>query len=115
MEFKKTIAIDFDGVLNEYKGYDRKNLYQPRKKAKEFLIELNKKYTVIVFTSRLKFDVERWLKKHHLDEYVVRVTNDKPPAFAYIDDRGINFDGDYDKVLRKLDGFSTWWEMKMHD
>lgn len=110
MKFKKTVAVDFDGVLNEYRGFDEKNLYTPRKGAKEFLETLTHDYTVIVHTSRDRFKVEQWLRKYNLDKYVRRVSNTKPPAVAYIDDRAINYDDDYMEVLKKLDNFKTWWE-----
>lgn len=110
MKFKKTIAVDFDGVLNDYKGYDEKNLESPRKGCKEFLEELSKNYTIIIFTSRNHTLVEIWLKEYHLDKYIKNVTNMKPPAVAYIDDRAINFNGDYSKVLDKLKDFKAHWE-----
>ena len=34
---KKDICIDFDGVLNIYKGYDENNLGQKREGCEEFL------------------------------------------------------------------------------
>lgn len=110
MEFKKTIAVDFDGVLNNYKGYDPKNLGTPRKEAKKFLEVLNKEYTIIIFTSRNHTLVRHWLKEYHLDKYIKNVTNSKPPAVAYIDDRAIRFDGNYDEVLDQAMNFKTYWE-----
>ena len=110
MEFKKTIAVDFDGVLNNYKGYDAKDLGTPRKEVKKFLETLNKEYTVIIFTSRNHTLVRQWLKEYHLDKYIKNVTNSKPPAVAYIDDRAIRFDGNYDEVLKQAKDFKAYWE-----
>ena len=40
MPLKPIICIDFDGVLNNYNGYDGDNLGTPRPGAKEFLEKL---------------------------------------------------------------------------
>ncbi len=55
---KKNIAVDVDGVLAEYsgwKGFD--HIGDPLLGAREFLIELRKKYRVVIFTT--KCNVER--------------------------------------------------------
>ena len=41
--------------------------------------------------------------------YVDNVTGYKVPAVAYLDDRGINFDGDYEKALAELKDFKPYW------
>ena len=41
MPLKPIICIDFDGVLNNYKGYDGDNLGTPKDGAKEFLEKLH--------------------------------------------------------------------------
>lgn len=110
MNFKQTIAIDFDGVLNEYTGYDEKDLSTPRTGCKEFLECLYKDYTIIVFSSRNHTHVEDWLRYYRLDKYIKKVTNIKPPAVAYIDDRGIRFNGNYDEVLELLKDTNPYWK-----
>ena len=50
---KKTILIDLDGVLNNYKGdFDRNFIPNIKEGAKEFLKEVTKKYTIKIFTTR---------------------------------------------------------------
>lgn len=39
---KKTICVDFDGVLNEYDGYEEGDLGEPLTGSKEFIKELRK-------------------------------------------------------------------------
>lgn len=108
---KKIVAVDFDGVLNRYNGWKGENeLYPPQSGAKYFLKKLDEKYTVIIFTCRDTQKIWEWLKKYKLDQYIQEVTNKKPRAFAYIDDRAIEYNGSYKKVLKTLNEFKTWWE-----
>ena len=68
------------------------------------LQELSAQYTLIVYTCKARADrglvdgktgtelVWNWLKEHDLDQYVSKVTAEKPRAVCYIDDKGIRFD-----------------------
>lgn len=110
MEFKKTVAVDFDGVLNNYHGYNPNDLGTIREGAKEFLEELHQEYTVIIYSTRNSTDIIHWLEKYHLNRYIKEVTNKKPPAVAYIDDRGIRFEGDYKQCLSDFTEKAYWQE-----
>ena len=104
-EYKKTIAIDFDGVIHKYsKGWQNGKIYDdPIEGALEAIVELvNKNYKVVVFTTReYTGAVREWIitklheckavKGKSFDMKNFEVTNTKPPAIAYIDDRGIRF------------------------
>ena len=106
---KPNVCIDFDGVLNTYKGWVNENyLYTPREGAKEFLETLNKEYTIIIFTVRDKKKVADWL--HDNDMPFSIVTDRKVGAVAYIDDRGLCFEGSYEKVLYELRNFKPYWK-----
>lgn len=109
---KPTICVDFDGVLNDYNGYDPDDLGSPRKGSKEFLEKLHKRYFVVILSARRYSQIIKWLNDHNLWEYVDNVTSMKPPAIAYIDDRAIHFDGDYDQALKQLWGFKPYWKKK---
>lgn len=53
MDFKKIVCVDFDGVLNNYKGYfTTKGLGTMKEGADIFLKELNQNFAVIIFTAR---------------------------------------------------------------
>ena len=108
----KSIALDFDGVLNNYRGYDGDNLGQPRPGCKEFLQKLHKRYFVVILSARRYSKIIKWLDDNDLWDYVDNVTSMKPPAIAYIDDRAIKFDGDYDQALKQLWGFKPYWKKK---
>ena len=106
----KTILIDLDGVLNEYNGdFDENFIPEIRNGAKNFIKELSNNYVVKVFTTRNKILTVKWLIKYNLDKYVKDVTNVKEPALLHIDDRCINFCGNYDEVLEKVTNFSVWY------
>lgn len=52
-QYKKTIAIDLDGVLDEYCGkYDKNSIPKIKEGAKDFVIELSKDYKSVLFTTR---------------------------------------------------------------
>lgn len=104
---KKTICVDFDGVLNEYDGYEEGDLGEPLTGSKEFIKELRKKYKVVILTSRQKEQVIDWLNNNGFPS--MKVTNRKVPAVAYIDDRAIQFNGNYKKVISQLKNFKPYW------
>lgn len=104
---KKTICVDFDGVLNEYDGYEEGDLGEPLTGSKEFIKELRKKYKVVILTSRQKEQVIDWLNNNGFPS--MKVTNRKVPAVAYIDDRAIQFNGNYEKVISQLKNFKPYW------
>ena len=89
----KTIAVDFDGVIHKYsEGYKEGTPDDvPVEGAKEALIQLRKRgFDVVIFTARDNLlEVKEWLNLYDFGEYLV--TNNKPKAIAYIDDRAIRF------------------------
>jgi phosphoserine phosphatase len=111
-ERKPIICVDLDGVLNSFDGWKGADFFHPpRPGAREFLEQLNAKgYRVVVFTVRWGPDVESWLARYGLSEFVSMVTDKKPAAFAYIDDRAICFQGDYAQTLDQLHTFKAHWE-----
>lgn len=100
-KFKKTIAIDFDGVIHKYsKGWQNGKLYdKPVEGSLEAMLELYAKgYKIVVFTTRedttsVRGYIFKWYNELYPDQetFAFEVTNKKPPAIAYIDDRGIRF------------------------
>lgn len=106
----QTVCVDFDGVLNNYKGYDGDNLGTPRPGAREFLEQLSKEYDVVVFSVRRYSKIIKWLTDYDLLKYVVNVTSYKPLAVAYIDDRAIRFNGNYNETLEELKDFKPYWK-----
>lgn len=96
LDKKKTIAIDFDGVIHKYskgfRGLD--NAYDPPMPGTEYALKelYDEGYTLKILSSRPKEVIYPWLKKYGLSEYITEVSNHKFPATVYIDDRGFLFE-----------------------
>ena len=105
--------IDLDGVLNMYDGkYDENKLPEVRLGAKEFLKKLNKNYDLVLFTSRNNLQTTKWLIENQMDKYFKDVTSIKIPAYIYLDDRTIRFDGNYEKTIADIEKFKVHWKCK---
>lgn len=104
------IAIDFDGTIAKhdgYKGWD--DVGEPMPEALQFIRTVAKLgYPVAIFSARArnpggKLAIERWVKKHKLDDIIELVTHEKLPDFLLIiDDRAIHCDGNYRDVLKEI-------------
>ena len=110
---KKTICVGFDGILNEYNGYEEGNLGEPLTGSKEFIKELRKKYKVVILTSRPKEQVIDWLNNNGFPS--MEVTNRKIPAVAYIDDRAIRFNGNYKQTIHEAINLKSYLIERHHD
>ncbi|MFR2535099.1 MAG: hypothetical protein ACLS95_07785 [Clostridia bacterium] len=115
MKFKKPIIVfDFDGVIHSYtSGWKGHAVIPdpPVKGIKEVIDKVRKDYKVVVVSSRCNettgvLAIKAYLKKH--DIKVDYVTNGKPPAVMYIDDRGICFDGNAEHLLHQIENFEPW-------
>lgn len=107
-----TVAVDFDGVLNLYDGWvDEDHYAQPRPGLGEFLYGIEQRgFAVVIHTTRSVSGVWQWLKDQEVDGFVTDVSNEKPPAIAYIDDRAICFRGDFETTLQELGQFRAHWQ-----
>lgn len=107
-----TVCVDLDGVLNLYDGWRGAGFFHPpRPGAADFLRRLRQQnFRVVVFTIRWAEHVEEWLDRNGLRQYVDCVTDKKPVAHVYVDDRAICFQGDFEQALRQIAGFKAHWE-----
>ena len=132
----KTIAIDFDGVIHDYKeGWKDGSIYGwPVEYAIKSINDLiGMGYGVFIFSTRNPTQIRDWFDflndapspdiitfkyqvipwwafwvKFWNKKGVVGITNRKLPANIYIDDRCLKFDGDWINVLEQILGFKTW-------
>ena len=111
-KFKRKILIDLDGVLNEYGKEKFNEDYIPKIKrgARGFVEELHKDFELYLFTSRNLLLASKWLIDNNLDIFFKDVTNVKIPAFLYIDDRTICFNGDFQNTFENIHKFSVYWK-----
>ena len=111
MPRKPDLAVDLDGTILEYRGWADGDVFgQLIPGAKEALEELSKYFRILIWTCR--GDEERI--REILDENEVPYdwinrnpnqppgTSDKMMATYYLDDRNVEFDGDWEKAKNKL-------------
>ena len=107
----KTILIDLDGVLNDYDGnFDENFIPKIKSGAKDFLENLSKNYEIKLFTTRNKLLTAKWVFENNIENYISDITNVKDLCFLYIDDRCINFDGNFETLQNKIKNFIPWYK-----
>lgn len=116
--YKKTICVDFDGVVHNYvSGWEAIDIIRdpPVAGAIEFLKQAVEVFDVHIFSSRCAeqrgiMAMRKYLSYHQLPDEVMdklRFTSIKPPATVYIDDRAWQFNGTFPS-LQELDNFKPW-------
>lgn len=108
----KTICIDFDGVIHPNLVYLGSTIIkgEPTKGAKEALEKLSTDYEIVIHSARFH-DMEAmeavriWLNDKGFDYELARF---KPHAYIYLDDRGIQFKGDWDQSVEDIKSFNQW-------
>lgn len=106
----KTVCVDFDGVLSDYRGWrGADQLDPPRAGAAAFTgALLSAGYEVVVLTTRDPDLVDAWCTEHAIP--CTRVTATKPPAVVYLDDRAMLFEGQFEGLLERIQRFRAHWE-----
>lgn len=109
-ERKLTILLDIDGVVASYpfaKGdtYDETKMGEPLPGAVKAVQRLHAHYKLVIFTTRKEEVVKPWLEKHNIpfDDYF-----HKPLNWVIIDDRAIQFNGDWNDILKQIGQFQPW-------
>ena len=109
---RPVVCVDLNGVLDAYTGWKGPQHWDPpRPGASDFLRALAEAgYRVVVFTSRWEPDARRWLAAHGLDRWISEVTDRKPAAHVFVDDRALCFDGDFQETLARVRACRSHWE-----
>jgi hypothetical protein len=102
---RRTVCLDFDGVLHSYRsGWCGAEIIPdpPIHGAREAVARLRKSFRVVVHSSRChkpegRRAIELWLERHGIE--VDEVCTFKPPAIVYLDDRAVPFTGNWDDAL----------------
>lgn len=111
----RVVYVDFDGTLCRFSYPD---MGPPLPGARRFMKALiSRGLKPVILTSRMSAEVYteeerqatankigRWLTRHNVPYHAIDTGNNgKPIGLAYVDDRGVNFDGDYNRCLRRID------------
>ena len=101
---RKTVAVDFDGVLHSYTSpWVAPHVIPdpPVEGAMGWLTEIGRDFDVVIFTTRGRTwrgrrAVRRWLRAWRPEgDAPYRITDRKPAALLYVDDRAHRFTGEF--------------------
>jgi hypothetical protein len=114
---KRTISVDFDGVLHSYiNPFNEYQLDPPTDGAIQWLVEMTDKFNVEICSTRAKTDrgrqaIIRWLLRNGVFPEVlhkIHITCEKSMAIIYIDDRGWRFEGRFPTEQEIFAAAKTW-------
>lgn len=119
MNGPKYVCIDLDGTLAHYKEWQGEEFFgQPIEGAQAALRQLREHgWKIIIYTTRGNQPlIEDYLKKNSIPFDYINYNPDQPPnaqggkpyADAYIDDRGIQFNGNWPVTLNEVLHFAPW-------
>lgn len=103
-DMRGTIAVDFDGVLHDYLQVQWVAMHvisgPPIPGAIEWLRDIASHFDVVIFTCRGRTwrgrrAVRRWLEQNGFNARATSITDRKPIASLYIDDRAWKFSGSF--------------------
>jgi len=108
---RRTICLDFDGVVHSYRsGWCGSEVIPdpPIHGTREAIARLRQRYRVVIHSARCSTEagrlaIEHWLRRH--DIVIDEVCAHKPPALAYVDDRAVPFRGDWDQAMTAINEF----------
>ncbi len=113
----RTIAVDLDGTILEYDGWKGHSHFgKPLPGAKEALQKLKEQgFLIIIWTTRNnKEEIARYLREQGIPFDYINENPFGPPdgsnkiyADYYVDDKAVEFRGDWQEVLRKVCGAKT--------
>jgi adenylylsulfate kinase len=113
---RKTLAVDFDGVIADYTGWKGEGVHgAPRRDVLEALETLQREeWKIVIHTTRSDVDITDYLANHQVPYDEINRNSDyrnlggKPVATVYWDDRALRYSGDATQDLRIIREFTTW-------
>ncbi len=123
---KKTICIDFDGVIAQYQGWEGEDKFgSPVPGVQSALKVLRKEgFQIIIFTTRGNEDgLQQYLKENDIPyDYINEnpeqpkgSNSGKPIADLYVDDRSVCFRGSWKRTLEDIAYFRPWQDDKQNE
>lgn len=111
-----TIAVDFDGVIANYDGWEDIGTFgPPREDVIDTLMTLrNEGWRIVVYSCRPSSEIAPYLVENSVpfDEINQNSSSStggpKPVATVYWDDRACQYSGDARKDLEIIRNFRTW-------
>lgn len=108
---RKALLVDFDGTIaqfdGEWKGLEW--LGEPIARARHAMLLLARDYRLVCFTTRPAELVEPWLSRWGFPK--MKVSNLKEPAHLLVDDRVLQFQGEWtDELLEQIREFKPHWQ-----
>lgn len=106
---KPIIALDFDGVLHDYHGWNGGRLGGSLPMA-VFAVEIfiDRSFRVVVFSTREEEQIRKWLKDNGFPP--LEICSEKPPAVVIVDDRAITFNAWSPGFIENVCAFRAHWE-----
>lgn len=110
---KRTIALDFDGVIHAYDGWKNGKISGPIDGARDAVVELIRRgQEVVIFSTRDPAMIQAWLAVHGFPQNL-KITNVKEPFYVMVDDRAFRFNGQWtNDVVRDILKFEPYWILK---
>ena len=119
MSNQKYVCIDLDGTIAHYKAWEGETVFgEPIEGVQSALAQLQKEnWKIIIYTTRSNQTlIEGYLKQHSIPFDYINYNPDqpenaiggKPYAEAYIDDRAIQFNGNWPATVNELLYFAPW-------
>jgi len=113
---RRTIAVDFDGVIADYDGYKGPGvLGAPRMDVISAMRTLQDEgWKIVINTTRGEAEIVPFLQQHQIPHDEINRNSDyttggsKPVADVYWDDRALCYSGDAGRDLDLIRKFRTW-------
>ncbi|HEY4682620.1 MAG TPA: HAD family hydrolase [Candidatus Acidoferrales bacterium] len=113
---RRTIAVDFDGVIADYDGWQGPSvLGPPRADVVEALRALRAEgWKIVIHTTRGEHEIAHYLAERGIPYDEINRNSDyqtqgvKPVADVYWDDRAVRYSGDGRQDLGLIRNFRTW-------
>ena len=97
----KHMGVDFDDTIAHNTGYPDYSIGEPIKGAREGLETLTERgFKIVIYTARPSVDyklIEDWLIENNMP--FNRIVTGKELLVGMIDDKNVEFDGDWGKTL----------------